>query len=60
MLILDKAFNYANAVTQNKIIANSYVKKQCKKFLEDIDKCRDEEYPYFFISCNNFLNVDSS
>mgnify|MGYP004570341499 CR=1 FL=1 len=48
MLILDKAFNYANAVTQNKIIANSYVKKQCKKFLEDIDKCRDEEYPYFF------------
>ena len=48
MLILDKAFNYANAVTQNKIIANSYVKKQCKKFLEDIDKCKDEEYPYFF------------
>lgn len=49
MLILDKAYNYAYDVTSDKVIANSYVKKQCQKFLDDMDKCEnDEEYPYFF------------
>lgn len=48
MILLDKAIEYAKDVKSEKIHSNPYVKKQCVKFLDDLERCIEQDYKYMF------------
>lgn len=58
-LYKNKGYKYSYEVVEDELFvvrdgekihysAPKYVKKQCKKFLDDLDKSQNENYPYFF------------
>jgi phage terminase large subunit-like protein len=47
-MLYEKAMQYANDVLTGKEITTKYVKKQCERFLADLEKSESADYPYFF------------
>ena len=46
-MLFEMATQYANDVLDGKEIANKYVKKQCKIFLDDLERQHDESFAYY-------------
>jgi len=44
----DAAILYAQQVTQGEVVACTYVRLACQRFLDDLEAQEDEEFPYFF------------
>lgn len=47
-MLYEKAVEYANDVINEKEITTPEVKKQCEWFLRDLQRQKNEEYPYYF------------
>lgn len=43
-----KAYEYATKIVNREIISSKDVYNCCKRFLNDIEKAKDENYPYYF------------
>lgn len=43
-IVKHKAYQYAVDVCEGKFIVGRYIKKQCQKFLDDLE---NEDYPYY-------------
>jgi phage terminase large subunit-like protein len=41
------AYQYALSVVEGRVIAGKYIKKECKKFIDDIDRQDEEDFKYF-------------
>ena len=41
-------YKYMKDISEGKIIASKYTILQCKKLINDIEKSKDESYPYYF------------
>lgn len=48
MILLNKALKYANDVVNDIELTTSEVKTQCKWFLEDLEKQKQEEFEFYF------------
>lgn len=46
-MLFEMAAQYANDVLDGKEIANRYVKKQCKLFLDDLERQHDDSFAYY-------------
>ena len=46
-MLFEMATQYANDVLDGKEVANKYVKKQCKIFLDDLERQNDESFAYY-------------
>lgn len=42
------AYKYCKRINDNKIVANKWMKLFAKKFIEDIERSKDDDFPYFF------------
>ena len=51
-IIEHPSYQYALSVVNDEIIAGKYIKKECQKFLEDIE---NEESPYYRNKCKRFF-----
>lgn len=47
-MLIEKATRYANDVISGKEIATQEVKKQCEWFIRDLQRQKNEEYPFYF------------
>ena len=47
-MLNDRVTKYALDVVDNKIVTGLYVRLACKRHLEDLEKAKNEEYPYYF------------
>lgn len=47
-MLNDRVTQYALDVVDNKILTGLYVRLACKRHLEDLEKAKKEEYPYYF------------
>ena len=46
-MLFEMACQYANDVLDGKEVANKYVKKQCKIFLDDLEHQHDDDFAYY-------------
>ena len=47
-MLLEKAIEYATGVENGTLISNNYVKKQCINFLDDLEKCNNNDSKYIY------------
>lgn len=48
MTLAERLLNYAYSIVDGEIIASKKHKQACQRFLDDLDKIPNDEYPYYF------------